>query len=80
MRAVTSARDAVRHAAYALWRPLLVTAAVLLGVAGLLEALGRGDDSYAAVIVAALLVPVGTALGAVARRPARWSTAQEIAP
>jgi hypothetical protein len=80
MAVLASLRDVVRHASYALWRPLLVSGAVLFAVAGLLEAIGRADDAYAAVIVAALLVPVGAALGVLARRPARWSARQEIAP
>jgi hypothetical protein len=78
--AIVAVLDVVRHSAYALWRPLLGLGAVLFVLAGVLEALGRRDDSYAAVIVAAFLVPVGTALGVIARRPARWSTTQEIAP
>jgi hypothetical protein len=68
---------AVTRAASVLWSPTLVAAALLFVVAGVLQALGRPDDSYGASMVAALLAVLGVVLAVAGRQLSAPSDPEE---
>jgi hypothetical protein len=65
---VTRPLDWAGHVGAVVWRSLFGTAAALCLAAGILHAIGRVDDAYAAMLVAGALGAVATFFGLLALR------------
>jgi hypothetical protein len=78
MRAVRTTASVLASTARAAWQPALAGASVLFVASGALQAVGHQDDAYTATVLAATLIPLGTALGLLARRSTPRT--QESAP